>query len=153
MPDAAVSTTIDAPPEKVWDLVSDLPRMGEWSPENTGGRWVGGAKGPKVGARFVGTNKKGIARWATVCKVVEADRGKSFVFDVSAGLFKVARWAYRITPEGDGACSLTEEFTDRRNKLSSRVTGAVLRVPDRAEHNRKGMEQTLQRVKAAAERG
>ena len=45
---------------ELYDLVSDLPRMGEWSPENTGGKWVNGAAGPVVGARFKGSNKSGV---------------------------------------------------------------------------------------------
>ena len=39
------SIEINASPEAVYDLVSDLPRMGEWSPENVGGEWQGGGRG------------------------------------------------------------------------------------------------------------
>ena len=42
--------TVQAPPERVWELVSDITRAGEWSPEATGGRWRGDATGPAVGA-------------------------------------------------------------------------------------------------------
>ena len=48
----AESRQIAAPAEKVWALVSDLPRMGEWSPENEGGAWADGATGPAMGATF-----------------------------------------------------------------------------------------------------
>ena len=54
--------TIDAPPERVWDLVTAITRMGEWSPESTGGRWTRGATGPATGARFVGSNRNGWVR-------------------------------------------------------------------------------------------
>ena len=47
-----VTKVIAATPERVYELVSDLPRMGEWSPENTGGSWIKGATGPAVGAKF-----------------------------------------------------------------------------------------------------
>ena len=40
------SIEINASPEAVYDLVSDLPRMGEWSPENIGGEWQGRRQGP-----------------------------------------------------------------------------------------------------------
>ena len=40
------SIDVDAPPARVWDLVSDLPGMGRLSPENAGGSWLGGATGP-----------------------------------------------------------------------------------------------------------
>ncbi|MFN2524390.1 MAG: SRPBCC family protein, partial [Mycobacteriales bacterium] len=52
------STDVDAPADVVWGLVSDLPGMGRLSPENTGGRWSGGATGPAVGARFRGANRR-----------------------------------------------------------------------------------------------
>lgn len=61
----AESRDIAAPAEKLWSLVSDLPRMGEWSPENAGGKWVKGATGPALGARFKGNNKNGVRRWST----------------------------------------------------------------------------------------
>ncbi|MQA13303.1 MAG: hypothetical protein GEV09_03775 [Pseudonocardiaceae bacterium] len=32
-----VTVQLAAAPERVWELVSDITRMGEWSPENTGG--------------------------------------------------------------------------------------------------------------------
>ena len=48
-----VSTVIDAPAELVYDLVADMPRMGEWSRECSTVEWIEGATGPAVGARFV----------------------------------------------------------------------------------------------------
>src|SRR5262245_39585341 len=50
------SIEINASPEAVYDLVSDLPRMGEWSPENIGGEWQGDSTG-KVGDRYIGHNR------------------------------------------------------------------------------------------------
>ncbi|HAS09465.1 MAG TPA: SRPBCC family protein, partial [Acidimicrobiaceae bacterium] len=55
MSDVSVSREIAAPPQRVWELISDITRMGEWSPETTGGKWLKGATGPAVGARFRGT--------------------------------------------------------------------------------------------------
>ena len=66
---------IAAPAETVWALVSDLPRMGEWSPENAGGKWVKGATGPALGAVFEGTNKNGFRRWSTMVTVIACEPG------------------------------------------------------------------------------
>ena len=52
------SIEIHASPDAVYDLVADLPRMGEWSPENIGGEWQGGGSG-KMGDRFIGHNRAG----------------------------------------------------------------------------------------------
>lgn len=48
----SVTQEIAAAPERIWALVTDLPRMNEWSPENNGGEWSEGATGPALGARF-----------------------------------------------------------------------------------------------------
>ncbi|MEC9035098.1 MAG: SRPBCC family protein, partial [Actinomycetota bacterium] len=54
-----VTKHINASPEAVWNLVTDLTRMGDWSPENKGGNWVKGATGAEVGAKFKGVNSNG----------------------------------------------------------------------------------------------
>ena len=59
------SVRVAAAPEKVYELVSDVTRMGEWSPETTSAEWIDGATGPAVGARFKGRNRNGVARWST----------------------------------------------------------------------------------------
>ena len=66
------SVVIAASPDVVYGVVSDVTRMGEWSPETVACEWIEGATGPSVGARFKGTNKRGIARWSTKPKVVAA---------------------------------------------------------------------------------
>ena len=62
-----VSAQMAAAPEKLYDLVADLPRMGEWSPECAGGEWLGGATAARPGVRFRGKNENGRKRWQTVC--------------------------------------------------------------------------------------
>ena len=56
-PDAIASESatieIDAEPEAVYRLVTAIERMGEWSPEAVGGRWLDGGVG-NVGDRFEG---------------------------------------------------------------------------------------------------
>jgi hypothetical protein len=146
----SVTTHINAAPERIYELVSDLPRMGEWSPENTGGKWVKGATGPSVGARFRGTNRKGIARWSTTCTIVEATPGKAVAWDVTAGPMKVARWGYTIEQTADG-CEVTETWEDHRAPWAKTVTGIALSVKDRSVHNEANMRTTLERLKAAAE--
>ena len=74
--DREVTLTIAAAPEKVWDLVSDVTRIGEFSPETFEARWTHGATGPAVGARFKGHVKRngvGPTYWSpcTVTKCVE----------------------------------------------------------------------------------
>jgi hypothetical protein len=149
----SVSRTVDvaAPPERVWDLVSDLPRMGEWSPENRGGRWVRGG-GPTVGAVLVGTNGRGLRRWSTRSTVTRAERPRAFAFDVTSLGLAVAQWAYEVEPTASG-CRVTETWTDARSLLVRTGGRLVSGVADRAAFTAASVEQTLAGVKAAAESG
>lgn len=145
-----VERRIAADATTLWALVSDVTRMGEWSPETTGCRWLGGATGPTVGARFRGRNQRGWRVWSTTCTVVEADPGRSFTFDVTTGPLPVARWSYRFDGE-TGGCAVRETWTDRRSGLVKQLGWLASGVRDRADHNRKNMVQTLDRLAAVAE--
>jgi uncharacterized protein YndB with AHSA1/START domain len=145
-----VSTDIDASPERVWELIGDPARMGEWSPECRRVTWLGGATGPAVGARFRGYNRIGWRRWATTGTVAEYEPGRTVAWDVHAGPVAVARWGYRVEPTA-GGCTVTETFEDHRGALIHLVGSVVRGVGDTETHNRAGMAATLARVKAAAE--
>jgi len=56
--DLRATTAVRASAEMVYDRISDVTRMGEWSPENQGGEWLDGATGAAVGARFRSRNKR-----------------------------------------------------------------------------------------------
>lgn len=150
-PTVSRSLDVDAPAEQVWALVSDLPRMGELSPENTGGRWVGGATGPALGARFRGTNRAGRRRWSTTCEVVRCEPGSAFAFDVVAGPLTVASWSYEVTPTGPTSCTVTEGWVDRRGRLLKALGGPLTGVDDREAFTAASIEQTLAALKAAVE--
>ena len=146
MPESvSVSREMAAPPEEVWALVSDLTRMGEWSPEAKGGRWAGGVDGPAVGAVFKGRNRIGRDRWPTNVAGIECDPPRRFAFRLNIPLMGGCDWVYDIEPTGEG-CRVTESWVDFR-KRSLVVVGRILSgVADRATHNRAGMEQTLDRL-------
>ncbi len=145
-----VEREIAAPPDEVWAMVSDLPRMGEWSPENAGAKWIKGAEGPAVGAQFRGKNQQGWRRWSTTGKVVESEPGKVFAFDITVGPLTVARWTYRVEPTATG-CRVTEQWDDKRSALMPTIGRLASGVADRAAYNRQSMEQTLDAIAKAAE--
>lgn len=145
-----MSREIAALPGTVWKLVSDLPRMGEWSPEATGGRWKGGASRASKGARFAGHNRNGWRRWSTLATVVECNPGTSFAFDITSGPVKVARWRYDIEPTEHG-CRVTESWEDQRSALFAWTASLISGVSDRAEQNRQNMSTTLEALASAAE--
>ncbi len=145
-----MSQEIAAPAGRVWTMVSDLTRMGEWSPENEGARWLGGASGPSVGAQFRGVNRNGKKRWNTTGRVVDVEPGRRFAFRISAVGLPVAEWGYEFEDTA-GGCRVTETWTDRRGHIVKSLAKPVSGVADRAGHNRRTMEVTLRRLKEAAE--
>jgi hypothetical protein len=147
-----VRTHINASADRVWALIGDPTRMGEWSPECRAVNWARGSTAPARGARFKGHNRNGWRRWTTTGTLVDYEPGRDVAWDVSLGLLAVAQWRYRIEPDGDGqACTLTESFTDKRGGLVKRLGRVARGVSDTEAHNRRGMEQTLANVKVAAE--
>ncbi len=148
--DVSVSRDIAAPAEKVWQLVSDLPRMGEWSNENVGGKWLKGATGPAAGARFRGANRNGVRRWSTVATVIDADPGRRFAFRVSVTGLPVSAWSYDFEATVHG-CRVTESWTDHRPGWFRPLAGLATGVGDRVEHTRAGIAHTLEKLAAAAE--
>jgi len=150
----SVSVTRDfsASAEKLWAMVSDVTRMGEWSPENEGGEWLSDATAARPGARFRARNRVGKRSWRTVAAVVDAEPGRRFSFRVSAGPVKVADWAYTFEPTPNG-CRVTESWTDLRPGWFKPLARLGTGVGDRAAHNRAGMDETLERLAAVAESG
>ncbi len=151
MATGSARTVIARPPAEVWAAVADITRMGEWSPECVAGRWVGGATGPAVGARFEGDNVARVAgrtvkAWTTTSEVTACEPGSVFQF-VAEGY---TTWTYRFEPSGvDGSATAVIETFEYEPKG---VMGFVYeRVLFRSKAMTKGMQRTLDRVKAALE--
>jgi uncharacterized protein YndB with AHSA1/START domain len=143
------SIDIAAPPERVWDLLTDVTSMGRWSPECYSCRWVDGATGPAVGARFTGRNKRGLLRWSTTSTVRVADQPRHFAWEVDrSGM----RWGYRFDPVDDGT-RVTEYREEVGPKPPSVRLAYALRLLGRDPDAivRAGMAETLVRLKAGAE--
>jgi uncharacterized protein YndB with AHSA1/START domain len=148
-----VSAHIDAPPDRVWRLVSDVTRMGNWSPVCYRCEWVKGANGPEPGARFRGYNKQGLARWWTECEITESVPGRVFEFRVIDGLLnagyhnrETTRWRYDLEADGIGT-KITESFELVSFPPLLRPVSFFLRRQDRES----GMRTTLERLKKEAE--
>lgn len=150
----STSTEIAAPAEKIYAMVTDLTRMGEWSPDNVGGEWKGGVSGAAPGAVFKGKNSNGGKKWSGVVRVDDATAPKRFAFTTIVGPMKIGTWSYDIEPTADG-CKVTESWVDKRNPVFSLpfLGKAVTGVADRATHNKAAMETTLANLKKAAEAG
>lgn len=146
----SVTVAMAASPEAVWDLVSDVTRIGEFSPETFEAVWTRGATGPAVGARFKGHVKRngiGPIYW-TPCRVSECVPGEVFGFDVMGGDKPMNTWTYRIRPT-DGGCEVTESFQLAPNPLM-KIYWALLGWT-RGKTNTEGMRTTLERIREVVE--
>ncbi|MGR7001853.1 cytochrome P450 [Yinghuangia aomiensis] len=147
--DVTVGLEIAAAPDEVWAVLSDVTRMGEWSPECTGGRWIGRLREPVAGARFVGTNRRGPAVWSTRCTITEARPARALAWRVDAGL-PIARWSFTLTPTDKGTY-LEHSWRDQRvgplGAAARVLTEAALRTGPRADHNERTMRATLEALK------
>jgi uncharacterized protein YndB with AHSA1/START domain len=146
-----ITREIAASPEAVYAAISDVTRMGEWSPECFACEWHEGFDGPVVGAVFDGHNRYGDHQWTTQGKIVEAEPGRAFAFECSMSDFHFSTWGYRIEPTDNG-CRVTE-WTE--NLLPDSLMGAAAQisgVEDRVARNHETIAGTLDRLAAALER-
>lgn len=142
------SIEIKAAPEAVWDLVSDVTKMGQWSPETVSCEWQDGATGAAVGARFRGRNRRGMMRWSNKPEVISAERPKEFAFK-RPGPDGGVTWTFRLDPTGDGT-RLTESW--EQAKLPPAPMRVVMGLLFRGRDVHRDVRTTLERMKADAEK-
>ena len=125
-----------------------LERMGEWSPENVGGRWVTG-DGTNVGDQFEGDNKRGDREWSVIVTVNAATPGTVYAFHTGPADSPYVQWTYDFEPSAAGTkVSETWDVV----KLSPFLESAP---PDYAERRRPMVEAdiatTLANLKSSIE--
>jgi uncharacterized protein YndB with AHSA1/START domain len=140
----SVSTTVAAPPHVVFDIVAD-PRQ---HPRIDGSGSVRGAvTGPArlaEGAAFGVDMRLFGVPYRISNRVVEFEQDRL----VAWRHFGAHRWRYRLEPTADGGTEVTETFDYSRYHP---VVAAGLRAAGFPARNRRGITETLVRLKAAAE--
>ena len=146
----SASITIQRPASTVFETITDVTRMGDWSPECVAVRWVGGAQGPAVGAVFEGDNvaKLGpvtVKRWTTSSEVVAYEPDSRFEF-LSAGY---TTWRFDIEAIDDTTTKVTESFS---HDPYTGMTGFLYETLMKRSKSLVGsMQQTLERIKVSLE--
>jgi uncharacterized protein YndB with AHSA1/START domain len=143
------SVEIDAPPARVWDVVGDVTRMPEWSPELRRLRVLG--RGPaRVGSTLLGLNRRGWAVWPTTSTIMRLEPNRAVAWRTRES---GATWTYELEAVEDGT-----RLTGRRDlaafTLGTTVLGPV--IGGAAGHDQElsaGIETTLGRIKEAVEQG
>lgn len=146
----AVTVTMAASAEQIWEVITDIANIGRYSPETFEAEWLDGAAGPALGAKFRGhvrRNEIGPVYWTT-CRVTACEPGREFGFEVLVGDRAVNNWHYRLTPL-QGSTDVTESFHLNASPLVSlySVFGGQLRK----RRNLRDMRKTLERIKAVVE--
>jgi hypothetical protein len=142
------SIEINASPEVVYDLVSDLPRMGEWSPENIGGEWQGGGSG-QVGDRYIGHNRTPERSWSVPVMVTIAERSRCFAFVTRPDEGPYVRWTYRLEPSGTG--TRVTEIWDVEQLPPALQKATQEQLDERSRYTEAMLTKTLAAIKATAE--
>lgn len=144
-----VGVVVPASTERVWALLADLPRMGEWSPECTGCVWDDPDAALVPGRTFVGHNRWGPLRWTTRGELEVCESGRELVYVTGRGDRPLTRWRYRLEPV-DGGTRITESYESLETPATML---AIERALGRARRLRRGMRETLVRLGAVAARG
>lgn len=144
----AVSARSTASAHAIWDALTDVTRMGSWSPECTRCEWltVDGQIG--VGARFRGFNRWGRLRWSTTCTVEVFDVDRCFAYQARHASGAATRWTYLLEPDDTGT-TVTERFESVNSPAAVLMLDRVAARPGRLHRH---MEATLARLFADVER-
>lgn len=158
-PAVEASTWVDAGPERVWSLVSDIALMPAFSNELKAVEWAEGSDRPRVGARFVGHNEhEAFGRWSTTSRIVACDPPREFAWAVGEPDNPSATWRFRLTPR-DGGTDVT--YWMQMGPGRSGLSVAIDSMPDkeqkivfvRMREFEAAVTKTLAAIKRLAERG
>jgi hypothetical protein len=147
----SVALDIRADAHALYEMVSDLPRIGEWSPECERVTWEGDVSAPAVGTTFVGHNAVGPGRRIRYSRhgtVLAADPGREFAFITDEGGRPSTVWRYRFETLDDGRTRVTESYEVRWIPMWARAIDPIL---NRHKELLAGMRTTLERLKTSAE--
>lgn len=147
---AQAEVTVDADPETIYRLITDLSTLASLAEETHAMQWRKG-DAAQPGAVFRGQNRNGSRTWTTTCTVTAAEPGRVFAFDVRSAVIPVAHWRYEIAPTDDGKCRVTESTWDKRPGWFRVPAGWATGVKDRDTANAENIRRTLQRLKQRAE--
>jgi hypothetical protein len=143
-----VDRHIEASPQALYDLVSDVTRTPELTPDIVSCTWLDGATGPAVGARFKAINSAGRGpNWSNKPVVTAVDPDKEFAFARTEPFAGTVTWRYTFVPEGTGT-RVTEsyEVTAKLTIVGWFIIGTLYGLKDRRSDLRASMLATLDRL-------
>ena len=155
-PGVTVEIDVVAPPERVWEFVSDINISAQFSTEFQGAEWVDG-DGPRLGASFIGRNQNEDRAWQTTSYIVAYDPPRVFAWNVSDPDLASAQWRFEL--EIGEATRLRQHMTighgrsGTSRRMEENPAEAAQILVRRREVLRANMESTTQGIKRLAEEG
>lgn len=146
----SISIQVHASPSTVYRLVSDVERIGEWSPECRSAAWLDDRRG--AGARFRGSNRSGLNRWSRTCEVLVAEPDREFTWRTVPGgplTSDSTHWGFLVEADGGGTL-LTQRMQIVKKPQALLRPYIPLSMPHHLDM-REQMQVTLDAIRAAAE--
>jgi uncharacterized protein YndB with AHSA1/START domain len=140
---------VDAPADRVWELLCDLSRMPDWSPELV--RMVPLKPGGlRVGQWYLGINRRKGVVWPSRSVVAVLEPGRSLAWDTRTS---GARWIWELIPDGDRTRVVHRRPVPRALTGVSKLfaSGFLGGTDSHADELEDGMTLTVSRLKAAVE--
>lgn len=142
---------IAAPPAQVWDLISDVCRMPEWSPQVKSTRLRSGFDRVELGTEFTNLNVHGELEWKTRAQIVRFTPGEELAFRIEENWVV---WAFRVEPTDRGDTRLIQrrETPEGISEVSLNLTESAMGGQEAfTQLLRNGMRQTLESIKTTTE--
>ncbi|MDN5929951.1 MAG: SRPBCC family protein [Pseudonocardia sp.] len=156
-PVAEGSVHVDAPPERVWELVSDIHLVASLSSEVQSVEWLDGAERAALGCAFLGHSMHPAAgEWTTTSRIVRCEAPREFGWDVEDPDNPTASWRFELTPR-DGGTEVRQWA--RMGPGRSNLNRAIDAMPEKEERIvagrlrewQAGIEANLAAIKVRAE--
>lgn len=142
-------TDINAPVAKVWELVSDLSRMPQWSPQCRKMKLLGPLH---PGTRTLNLNRRNFMFWPTTSTITEVIPEQKLAFRVNTN---GTVWSYELEPTAEGTRLIESRHAETGVKAVPEMTVNIF-MGGLEQFERElldGMTASLAKIKAAAENG
>ena len=143
-----VDRYIEAPPEALYDVIADVTRTPEITPDIVKVEWLDGATGPAIGARFKAINKQGRGpNWSNKPVITVLEPGRAIAWARTEPFAGTVEWRYRFEPEGTGTRVYESyEVTKQLRLMGWFIIGTLYGMKDRRSDLRASMLRTLDRL-------